>query len=133
MHQPLLSPRVPELLAGLPELAATLGLAVGAPVTVRTARGERVLTVRAVYDTAALDAFARQQPPLADYPGHPGASAWACSWAGRSAETSTCRPPSRWAGRPLVAAAAIVATVLAAALPARRAGRVDVVRAVAAE
>jgi putative ABC transport system permease protein len=33
----------------------------------------------------------------------------------------------------LVAAAAIVAAVLAAALPARRAGRVDVVRAVAAE
>jgi putative ABC transport system permease protein len=127
MHQPLLSPRVPERLAGLPELAAvaafhgtdatvggrdggvtaadpaqlgqvlslqvtagaladlttggiavgreaaaTLGLAVGAPVTVRTARGERVLTVRAVYDTAALDAFARQQLPLADYLVTPG-------------------------------------------------------------
>jgi putative ABC transport system permease protein len=54
------------------EAAATLGLAVGAPVTVRTARGERVLTVRAVYDTAALDAFARQQLPLADYLVTPG-------------------------------------------------------------
>jgi putative ABC transport system permease protein len=122
MHQPLLSPRVPERLAALPELAAvaafsgtaasvgghdggvtavdpaqlprvldlqvtsgaladlttgaiavsreaatTLGLAVGSPVTVRTARGARVLTVRAVYDTATLDDFARQQLPLADF------------------------------------------------------------------
>jgi putative ABC transport system permease protein len=127
MHQPLLSPRVPERLAGLPELAAvaafsgtgatvggqasgvtaadpaqlgqvlslrvtagaladlatgaiavsreaaaTLGLAVGAPVTVRTVRAERVLTVRAVYDTAALDAFARQQLPVGDYLVTPG-------------------------------------------------------------
>jgi hypothetical protein len=43
------------------EAATTLGLAVGSPVTVRTARGARVLTVRAVYDTATLDDFARQQ------------------------------------------------------------------------
>jgi putative ABC transport system permease protein len=127
MHRPLLSPRVPERLAGLPELAAvaafsgtgatvggqdggvtavdpaqlgqvlslrvtagalddlttgaiavsreaaaTLGLAVGAPVTVRTARGQRVLVARAVYDTAALDAFARQQLPVADHLVTPG-------------------------------------------------------------
>jgi putative ABC transport system permease protein len=122
MHQPLLSPRVPERLAALPELTAvaafsgtaasvgghdgevtavdpaqlpqvlslqvtsgaladlgtgaiavsreaatTLGLGVGSPVTVRAARGARVLTVRAVYDTATLDDFARQQLPLADF------------------------------------------------------------------
>jgi putative ABC transport system permease protein len=122
MHRPLMSPRVAERLAGLPELAAVaafqatgadlagrdgtlvavdpaqlgrvlslevtggdladlatgaiaisreaaaaLDLAVGAPVTVRTPRGTRSLTVRVVYDTAGLDAFARQELPLADY------------------------------------------------------------------
>jgi putative ABC transport system permease protein len=36
-------------------------------VTVRTPRGGRVLTVRAVYDTSGLDAFARQELPLTDY------------------------------------------------------------------
>jgi putative ABC transport system permease protein len=122
MHQPLLSPRVADRLAGLPELAAVAafrgaaatvagqeagltaadpatlgqvlslevadgdlaqltagaiaasrevasdrGLRVGSAVTVRTPRGERVLTVRALYDTSGLDAFARRELPVADY------------------------------------------------------------------
>jgi putative ABC transport system permease protein len=49
------------------QAATTLQLAVGSPVTVRTPRGERVLTVRAVYDTSDLDDFVRPQLPLADY------------------------------------------------------------------
>jgi putative ABC transport system permease protein len=49
------------------EAATALDLAVGTPVAVRTPRGERVLTVRAVFDSSALDAFARQELPLADY------------------------------------------------------------------
>jgi putative ABC transport system permease protein len=49
------------------EAATTLGLRIGAPVTVRTPRGERVLVVRAVYDTSGVDAFARQELPVADY------------------------------------------------------------------
>ena len=49
------------------EAARDLDLAVGAPVTVRTPQGERVLAVRAVYDTSGLDALARQELPLADY------------------------------------------------------------------
>jgi putative ABC transport system permease protein len=49
------------------EAAADLGLQVGAPVTVRTPRTERVLTVRAVYDTSGLDSFARQELPVTDY------------------------------------------------------------------
>jgi putative ABC transport system permease protein len=49
------------------EAATDLDLRIGVPVTVRTPRGERVLTVRAVYDTSGLDAFARQELPLTDY------------------------------------------------------------------
>jgi putative ABC transport system permease protein len=49
------------------EAATDLDLTIGAPVTVRTPRGGRVLTVRAVYDTSGLDAFARQELPLTDY------------------------------------------------------------------
>ena len=62
---------LPDLAAGAiavsQEAATTLGLRVGAPVTVRTPRGERVLVVRAVYDTSGVDAFARQELPVADY------------------------------------------------------------------
>jgi putative ABC transport system permease protein len=57
----------PGAIAVSREVATDLDLAVGAPVTVRTPGGGRVLAVRAVYDTAGLDAFARQELPLADY------------------------------------------------------------------
>src|SRR5919197_4431149 len=49
------------------EAAERHHLAVGSPVTVRTSRGERVLAVRAVYDTSALDDFVRPQLPISDY------------------------------------------------------------------
>ena len=49
------------------EAATTLDLRVGAPVTVRTSRGERTLVVRAVYDTSGIDGFARQELPVTDY------------------------------------------------------------------
>jgi putative ABC transport system permease protein len=49
------------------QAAATLHLSVGSPVTVRTPRDQRVLTVRAVYDTSGLDDFVRPQLPVTDY------------------------------------------------------------------
>jgi putative ABC transport system permease protein len=122
MHQPRISPRVAERLAGLPELAAVaafretdatvngqeggvtavdpaqlgkvlslevtggaladlgdggiavsrqaaddLHLAVGSPVTVGTGRGQLALVVRAVYDLARVDVFARHELPVGDF------------------------------------------------------------------
>ena len=62
---------LPDLAAGAiavsQEAATTLGLRVGAPVTVRTPRGERALVARAVYDISGVDDFARQELPVADY------------------------------------------------------------------
>jgi putative ABC transport system permease protein len=46
------------------QVADRRGLALGAPVTVSTSRGQRVLAVRAIYDTSSLDDFVRQELPV---------------------------------------------------------------------